>query len=121
MRTGRCRLKKFLGNVEFPLLQSTYMQREKTMKATGSFATTSFAGILLALMTAPGAAPSLAPIESELASGYHCAVRAYDRARMWSVLARWWIDPEYAPSVRSESSEDLCQVRSSGGRITERR
>ncbi|MFL6427212.1 MAG: hypothetical protein ACJ71S_03130 [Acidobacteriaceae bacterium] len=67
------------------------------MKSTRSFATTSFAGILLALMTAPGAAPSLAPIERELASGYHCAVRAYDRARMWSVIVRWWIDPEYAP------------------------
>ena len=92
------------------------------MKATRSFATTAFAGILLALMTAPGAAPSLAPLEREVASGYHCAVRVYDRARMWSVLARWWIDPEYAPSVqrpenqRPEKSEDVCQVRATGGR-----
>lgn len=87
------------------------------MKSTRSFATTSFAGILLALMTAPGAAPSLAPIEREVASGYHCAVRAYDKARMWSMIARWWIDPEYAPSVqRPEKSEDVCQVRSAGGR-----
>lgn len=86
------------------------------MKATRSFTTTAFAGILLALMTAPGAAPSLAPIEREVASGYHCAVRVYDRARMWSVIARWWIDPEYAPSVQGpEKSEDVCQVRSTGG------
>jgi hypothetical protein len=91
------------------------------MKSTRSFATTSFAGILLALMTAPGAAPSLAPIERELASGYHCAVRAYDRARMWSVIVRWWIDPEYAPSVRSETSEDVCQMRSAGQRMSQTR
>jgi hypothetical protein len=97
------------------------------MKATRSFATTSLAGILLALMTTPGAAPSLAspslaPIEREVASGYHCAVRVYDRARMWSAIARWWIDPEYAPSVqrsenqRPEKSEDVCQMRPDGGR-----
>jgi hypothetical protein len=73
-------------------------------------------------MTAAGAAPSLAPpslapIEREVASGYHCAVRVYDRARVWSVIARWWIDPEYAPSVqRPEKSEDVCQMRPVGGR-----
>jgi hypothetical protein len=87
-------LKKFAGNVEFQLRRSTNRQKEKTMKSTRSFATTSFAGILLALMTAPGVAPSLAPIEREVASGYQCAIRAYDKARMWSVIARWWIDPE---------------------------
>jgi hypothetical protein len=91
------------------------------MKAAGSFATTSLAGILLALMTALGAAPlappSLAPIEREVASGYHCAVRVYDRARMWSAIARWWIDPEYVPTVqRPEKLEDVCQVRPDGGR-----
>lgn len=93
------------------------------MKSTRSFATTSFAGILLALMTAPGVAPSLTPIEREVASGYRCAVRAYDKARMWSVIARWWIDPEYAPSIqRSEKlEEDVCQVRSAGGREREAR
>ncbi|HEX6495455.1 MAG TPA: hypothetical protein VF018_08230 [Acidobacteriaceae bacterium] len=92
------------------------------MKSTRSFATSSFAGILLALMTAPGAAPSLAPIEREIASGYHCAVRAYDKARTWSVLARWWIDPEFAPSVRrSEPSQDLCQIRSAGARVSDPR
>jgi hypothetical protein len=73
-------------------------------------------------MTTPGAAPSLAspslaPIEREVASGYHCAVRVYDRARLWSAIARWWIDPEYSPSVRRpEKSEDVCQMRPVGGR-----
>jgi hypothetical protein len=93
------------------------------MKSTRSFATTSFAGILLALMTAPGVAPSLTPIEREVASGYQCAVRAYDKARMWSVIARWWIDPEYAPSIQQSEKpeEDVCQVRSAAGREREAR
>jgi hypothetical protein len=69
-------------------------------------------------MIAPGAAPSLTPIEREIANGYQRAVRVYDRARMWSVIARWWIEPEYAPAVqRSEKSEDVCQVRGAGARL----
>jgi hypothetical protein len=93
------------------------------MKSTRSFATTSFAGILLAVMTAPGVAPSLAPIEREVASGYQCALRAYDKALTWSVIARWWIDPQYSPSVQPPErvEDDVCQLRSAGGREQEAR
>ena len=86
------------------------------MRSTGSFATTSFAGTLLALMIVTGAAPSLSPIGKDVANSYRSAMRAYDRARTWGVIARWWVDPEYVPAVRhngddSAGPEDICQVR----------
>jgi hypothetical protein len=74
------------------------------MRSTRSFATTSFAGTLLALMIATGAAPSLSPIVRDVAGTYRSAVRAYDKARMWGVIARWWVDPEYVPAARDERS-----------------
>jgi hypothetical protein len=90
------------------------------MRSIRSFATSSLAGSMLALMIAPGAAPSLSPIGRDVPKTYQCAVRVYDKAREWGWIARWWIDPENAPSVqggqRSEKSEDLCQVRPAGGR-----
>jgi hypothetical protein len=90
------------------------------MKSTRSFAAISFAGILLALVIAPGAAPSLSAIGRDVANSYRSAVRAYDRARMWGVIARRWIDPEYVPAVRDGDGfsrpEDVCQVRPVGRR-----
>jgi hypothetical protein len=96
------------------------------MRSRRSFITTSLAGALLALMSAPGAAPSLSPIGREVASSYRCAVRIYDKAREWGVIARWWIDPEYVSSAgngagagdgqRSSKTEDLCQARPAGAR-----
>jgi hypothetical protein len=78
------------------------------MRPTGSFATTSFAGTLLALMIVTGAAPSLSPIGRDVADSYRSVVRVYDRVRMWGAIARWWVDPESAPTVqRSEESEDV--------------
>jgi hypothetical protein len=87
------------------------------MRSTRSFATTSFAGTLLALMIATGAAPLLSPLGRDVANSYRTAMRAYDRARTWGVIARWWVDPEYVPAVRhngdhSAGPEDVCQVRS---------
>ena len=85
------------------------------MKSNGSFATTSSAGILLALMFAAGAAHSYSCIACEVATSYRTAVRAYDKAREWGLIARWWIDPEFASSVRdgqqSGKAEDVCQMR----------
>lgn len=85
------------------------------MRSTRSFATTSFAATLLALMIASGTAPSLSPIVQDVASSYRSAVRAYDRARMWGVIARWWVDPAYVSSTRdgngSSKLQDVCQVR----------
>jgi hypothetical protein len=85
------------------------------MRSTRSFATTSFAGTLLALTIATGAAPALPPIVRDVASSYRCAVRVYDRARMWGVIARWWVDPAYVPVVGDEDGssklQDVCQVR----------
>lgn len=86
------------------------------MRSTRSFATTSFAGTLLALMIATGAAPLLSPLGRDVANSYRTAVRAYDRARTWGVIARWWVDPEYVPVVRhnvddSARPENVCQVR----------
>jgi len=90
------------------------------MRSTRSFATTSFAGTLLALMIATGAAPALPAIGRDVASSYRSAVRVYDRARMWGVIARWWVDPAYVPVVMngddSSKFENICQVRPVGGR-----
>ncbi|HZD76103.1 MAG TPA: hypothetical protein VE218_03795 [Acidobacteriaceae bacterium] len=91
------------------------------MRLTKSFATTSLAGTIVALMMAAGAAPALSPIRRDIAHSYRSAVRAYDRARMWGAIARWWVDPEYVPAVRDEERswrpEDLCQVRPVAGRV----
>jgi hypothetical protein len=90
------------------------------MRSTRSFATTSFAGSLLALMIATGAAPALPAIGKDVASSYRAAVRAYDKARMWGVIARWWVDPVYVPAIRdaddSSKLESVCQVRPVSGR-----
>jgi hypothetical protein len=84
------------------------------MRSTRSFAANSFAGTVVALMIATGAAPSLSPIVRDVASSYRSAVRVYDRALMWGVIARWWVDPAYVPAVRdgddSSRFEDVCQV-----------
>jgi hypothetical protein len=90
------------------------------MRSTRSFATTSFAGTLLALMIITGAAPSLSAIGRDVASSYRSAVRVYDRARMWGVIARWWVDPAYVPAARdgnnSSKLQDVCQVGPVGDR-----
>jgi len=56
-----------------------------------------------------------------VATSYHAAVRVYDRARAWGVIARWWIDPEYAPAARDEQPapkpEDICQARPADGQV----
>jgi hypothetical protein len=88
------------------------------MRSNGSFATTTSAGILLSLMFAAGAAHSLPCLACELTASYQAAVRVYDRARLWGVIARWWIDPEYAPAVQREEPaskpEDVCLARPAG-------
>ncbi|MDQ1450549.1 MAG: hypothetical protein QOK38_415 [Acidobacteriaceae bacterium] len=88
------------------------------MKSNGSFATTSSAGILLALMLAAGAAHSFSCIECEVATSYRTAVRVYDEARTWGVIVRWWIDPEYGPAARdqqpSAKPDNVCEMHSAG-------
>jgi len=41
---------------------------------------------------------------------------SYEKARAWSLIARWWIDPEYA--VRDQQPptkpDNLCEMRSTG-------
>jgi len=90
------------------------------MKSKRSLATTSIAGAVLALTFATGATPSsLSCVACEVASSYQAAVRAYDKARAWGLILRWWVDPEYgtapARQVRnharpSPTTEDLCQA-----------
>lgn len=85
------------------------------MKPSASFSTTASAGILLALVLTTGAARSFSCIGCQLTTSYHAAVRVYDRARAWGLIARWWIDPEYAPVVRDEHShrkpDNVCEMR----------
>lgn len=85
------------------------------MKSNGSFATTTSAGVLLALMLATGAAHSFSCVACEVSSSYHAAVRVYDRARAWGTIAHWWIDPESASPTRqvapSPKLENVCQAR----------
>lgn len=89
------------------------------MRSTRSFAANSFAGTIVALMIVISVAPSLPPIVRDVASSYRSAVRVYDRARMWGVIARWWVDPAYVPVARdgddSSKLENICQVRAVGG------
>jgi hypothetical protein len=76
------------------------------------------AGTVLALMISPGAAPSLSPIGRDVADSYRCALRVYDEAREWGLIARWWIDPEFASPVRDGRTDakldDVCQARLAG-------
>lgn len=89
------------------------------MRPNGSFTTTTSAGILLAFMFAAGAAHTLPCVACEVATSYHAAIRVYDRARAWGVIARWWIDPEYAPTARREQPapkpEEVCEARPADG------
>jgi hypothetical protein len=84
------------------------------MKSTGSFATTSSAGILLAFLLVTGASRVLPCVACELATSYHDAVRVYDRVRTWGTIVRWWIDPQYAPSVRGQQQpakpNEVCEI-----------
>jgi hypothetical protein len=90
------------------------------MRSTRSFATSALAGTIVALMIATGAAPSLSPIGRDVAHSYRSALQAYDRARTWGVIVRWWIDPEYVPTIRdgetSSKLENVSQIRAMGGR-----
>jgi hypothetical protein len=86
------------------------------MKPNASFATTTSAGLLLAFLSFAGAARSFPCFAGELATSYHAAVRVYDLARTWGTIARWWINPDYAPAVRgkqrpSAKPEDVCEIR----------
>lgn len=91
------------------------------MKSNGSFATTTSAGVLLALMLATGSAHSFSCVACEVSSSYHAAVRVYDRARAWGTIAHWWIDPESASPTRHEDPspkpEDVCQARPADARM----
>jgi hypothetical protein len=91
------------------------------MKWNGSFAKTSPAGILLAVMITAGTAHSLPCLACEVTSSYHAAIRVYDKARMWTEIARWWISPEYAPATGAEEpspkSEEVCQARPADARV----
>jgi hypothetical protein len=99
------------------------------MRITRSFVTTSLAGTILALMIAPGAAPSLSPIGRNVANSYRCAVRAYDRARTWGAIARWWIDEEKAVSTldahrspdRDATECDLVAATADSNRVHQNR
>ena len=86
------------------------------MKPTASFSTRVSAGILLAALLTTGAARSFSCIGCELTTSYHAAVRVYDTARAWSQIARWWIDPEYAPAMRDQQPaakpDNVCEMRS---------
>jgi hypothetical protein len=63
-----------------------------------------------------GAARSFSCIGCELTTSYHAAVRVYDKARAWSLIARLWVDPEYAPAVRGQQPpakpDNVCEMRS---------
>ena len=88
------------------------------MKPIWSFSTTSSAGVLLALVLGTGAVHSCPCIVCGVATSYHAALRVYDKARTWGMVARWWIDPEYAPVVHGQKPsvepDDVCEMRPTG-------
>ena len=83
-----------------------------------SFSTTSSVGMLLAFVLAAGGMHSFSCIGCEVTASYRAVVRTYDKARAWGTIARWWLDPEYAPAVRGDQPpvkpEDVCEMRSTG-------
>ena len=95
------------------------------MKSRRSFATTSFAAAVLALTIAAGAAPSLSCVACEVSTSYHAAIRAYDRARAWGTILRWWVDSDYSTPHRqardderpAPKGEDVCQARPMAVRV----
>lgn len=99
------------------------------MKSRRSLANHSFAGAVLALTIATGAAPSLGPIEHEVVRSYRSMVEVYDRARAWGLLLRWWVDPEYAASPSRQNHEnarvsprveELCQAHPADTQLRKR-
>jgi hypothetical protein len=92
------------------------VEGENAMKSNGSFATRTSAGLLLVLMLGAGAAHSFPCVACEVTTSYQAAVRVYDRARAWGMIAHWWIDPESASGTPrhehpSPKPEDVCQAR----------
>jgi hypothetical protein len=99
------------------------------MKSRRSLANHSFAGVVLALTIATGTTPSLRPIEREVIHSYRSVVQVYDRARAWSLLLRWWVDPEYAArptrhdredARSSPKTEDVCQAHPADAHMRKR-
>ena len=74
------------------------MRSIRSLLATLSF------GLVLALMTHGGAGPWLSCIECEtsrvMADSYQSVARAYERARTWSSIARFWVDPQASAAAR---------------------
>jgi hypothetical protein len=90
------------------------------MRSKRSLAATSLAGAVLALTFATGAWSSpLSCVACEVTTSYYAAVRAYDRARAWGIILRWWVDPEYGTTPArqdrnhaqsSPKTEDVCEA-----------
>jgi hypothetical protein len=73
------------------------------MKYRRSFVTTSSAGVLLVLMIAFSASPAIpCPVRavSVMLDSYRSVVRVYERARTWSSIARFWVDPRASAASR---------------------
>lgn len=81
-----------------------------------SFSTKSSVGMLLAFVLAAGAMHSFSCIGCEVTASYRAAVRTYDKARAWGLIARWWLDPKFASAVRGKlppvKPNDVCEMRS---------
>ena len=64
---------------------------------------TTCAGVLLALMVASIGSLSIPCPEraaSVMLDSYHAAIRVYERARTWSSIARFWVDPRASAAAR---------------------
>lgn len=79
------------------------------------FSTKSSVGMLLAFVLAAGAMHSYSCIGCEVTASYRAAVRTYDKARAWGLIARWWLDPGYASAVGGKPApvdpDDVCEMR----------
>lgn len=72
-------------------------------KSKRSFETTTCAGVLLALLVASIGSHSIACPEragNVMQDSYRSAVRMYERARTWSSIARFWVDPQPSAAAR---------------------
>jgi hypothetical protein len=74
------------------------------MKSLRSFVATASVGLVLALTVQAGSVPWLSCLGCEtsrvMTDSYQSVARAYEKARTWSSIARFWVDPQASVSAR---------------------
>jgi hypothetical protein len=74
------------------------------MRSLRSFVATASVGLVLALVIQAGAVPWLSCLGCEtsrvMAGSFQSVSHAYERARTWSSIARFWVAPQASVAAR---------------------